>query len=68
MVRDWIKNIRENIGYLTLACAVAEVAVGYVLNHGRSEIPGPDLPALPLTSDRRQPIPVLADAVLDANG
>jgi antirestriction protein ArdC len=31
---DWINQIRENIGYLTLACAVAEVATGYVMNDG----------------------------------
>ncbi len=37
MVQDWIEHIREDIGYLTLACAVAEVATGYVLNGGRWE-------------------------------
>lgn len=32
MVGDWCENIREDIGYLTLACAVAEVATNYVLD------------------------------------
>jgi antirestriction protein ArdC len=39
MYQNWINNIRENIGYLTFAFAVAEVAVGYVLNNGRWEVP-----------------------------
>ena len=38
MVQDWVKNIRSGIGYLTLACAVAEIATCYVLNHGRWEV------------------------------
>ena len=37
MVREWTEGIRANIGYLTLACAVAEVAVEFILNHGRRE-------------------------------
>jgi antirestriction protein ArdC len=38
-VRDWIEQIRKNIGYLNMACAVAEVAVGFVVNHSWCEVP-----------------------------
>ena len=37
MVGGWIENIREDIGYLILACAVAEVATSYVLDHAERE-------------------------------
>jgi hypothetical protein len=39
MVRDWIEQIRADIGYLTMACLVAEVATGYVVNHRLWEVP-----------------------------
>ncbi len=37
MLKDWIEKIRENIGYLTLAFAVAEVSVGFILNLAKRE-------------------------------
>ncbi len=37
MLKDWIEKIRENIGYLTLAFAVAELAVGFILNCAEKE-------------------------------
>jgi antirestriction protein ArdC len=39
MVRDWIEHIRADIGYLTMTCAVAEVAAGYVVSHSLWEVP-----------------------------
>ena len=38
LVRDWCSQIRENIGYLILACAVVEAVLGYVLNDGRLQV------------------------------
>ena len=38
-VDAWVNGIREDLGYLTHACAVAEVASSHVLNPSRWEMP-----------------------------
>jgi antirestriction protein ArdC len=38
MVEEWVSGIRASIGYLTLACAVAEVATSFVLDHSRRRV------------------------------